>query len=176
MSLPHALLGLLAVEPRSGYALTKAFAESLGRYAWNAGHNSIYPELARLVTKGFIVVSDEGPRGSRTYAVTASGHAELKTWLMNDPVGNEKVRNEPVLRMFLLSALDPSDAITVLRGVIAHVDAEIAELTAARARCGEDIPVGPDGFGQLAAEYGLRADETVRDWAIWAIDQLNRRT
>src|SRR3954465_5023169 len=47
VSLPHALLGLLAVEPRSGYELTKAFEADLGRYAWQAGHTSIYPELNR---------------------------------------------------------------------------------------------------------------------------------
>ena len=45
MSLSHALLGLLAVRPRSGYELTKVFGGDLGRYAWQAGHTSIYPEL-----------------------------------------------------------------------------------------------------------------------------------
>ena len=94
---------------------------------------------------------------------------------MDDPVGQSNVRNEPVLRLFLLSALDPHDAITVLRRIIVHVDAEIEVLKHARERWGDAIPAGPESFGQLAAEYGLRADETVRDWALWAIDQLKRQ-
>src|SRR3954467_9202554 len=73
VSLPHALLGLLAVEPRSGYELTKAFEADLGRYAWQAGHTSIYPELNRLAGEGLLEVTHEGARGSRTHAGTARG-------------------------------------------------------------------------------------------------------
>ena len=111
MSLPHALLGLLAVAPRTGYDLTKVFAGEFGRYAWQAGHTSIYPELARLADQGLVEVTHEGARGSRTYAVTDAGRAALRTWLLT-PREHGKVRDERVLRMFLLSALDPADART----------------------------------------------------------------
>src|SRR3954469_14449681 len=76
MSLPHALLGLLAVQPASGYELTKEFERELGRYAWQAGHTSVYPELTRLAERGLVEVTDAGPRGRRTYAITADGRAE----------------------------------------------------------------------------------------------------
>lgn len=36
------------------------------------------------------------------------------------------------------------------------------------------VRLGPEGFGQLAAEYGLRQYEAVHDWAVWAIDQLDQ--
>lgn len=45
MSLTQALLGLLAVEPASGYELTKEFEGDLGQWAWQAAHPSVYPEL-----------------------------------------------------------------------------------------------------------------------------------
>lgn len=176
MSLPHALLGLLAVEARSGYALTKALSdEGIGRHAWNAGHTSVYPELNRLADKGFIEVTAEGARGKRTYGATDAGREELRNWLMNAPIGPAVVRNEIVLRMFLLSALEPDDAINILRRIIAHVDAETDELRRIRDFYGDDIPKGAAGFGQIAAEYGLRADEAVHDWASWAIGQLERQ-
>ncbi|MDA2806539.1 PadR family transcriptional regulator [Nocardiopsis suaedae] len=175
MSLPHALLGLLATEPRSGYELSKELAEGpVGRFAWKAGHTSVYPELNRLLGKGLIADRGEGPRGRRTYAITDAGRRELRSWLMDDPVGPSKMRNEPVLRMFLLSVLDPDDAITVLRRVIDHVDTEAAELRRARAPYGDTVPPGPEGFGHIAAEFGVRVDQTVREWALWAIDQLSR--
>jgi len=172
MSLPHALLGLLAVAPRTGYELTKAFAGDLGRYAWQAGHTSIYPELARLADNGLIEVTHEGARGSRTYAVTDAGRDELRTWLFTPPQQG-KVRNELVLRMFLLSALEPADARKLLGRIAANTAQEAAELRRLRTDAGP-VRLGPEGFGQLAAEYGLRQYDAVHDWAVWAIDQLDQ--
>jgi PadR family transcriptional regulator, regulatory protein AphA len=173
MSLPYALLGLLAVKPRSGYELAKEFEGYLGRYAWQAGHTSIYPELGKLAERGLVEVTHEGPRGSRTYALTPAGREELRTWLLEPPAKTGKVRNEQVLRMFLLSALDPPDALTVLRRIAERTAAEAAELRAVREVAGPPVP-GPEGFGILAAEYGLRQFEAVHEWARWAIEQIER--
>jgi len=173
MSLPHALLGLLAVQPRSGYELTKEFeAGDLGRYAWQAGHTSIYPELNRMAGDGLVEVVQEGARGRRTYAVTPAGRSELRSWLLEPPSDTGRVRDVQVLRMFLLSALDPADAVVVLRRIAAATAAEAAELRRIRAENGPPVGIGPAGFGLLAAEFGLRQYEAVNGWALWAIEQL----
>ena len=172
MSLPHALLGLLAVAPRSGYELTKVFERELGQYAWQAGHTSIYPELGRLAEQGLVEVTHEGPRGSRTYAVTDAGREELRSWLLNPPERPGRVRDERVLRMFLLSALDPADARTVLERIAANTAREAATMRRIREEAGPVRP-GREGFGQLAAEYGLRQYDAVHGWALWAIAQLD---
>lgn len=172
MSLPHALLGLLAVRPRSGYELTKAFAGDLGRYAWQAGHTSVYPELGRLTERGLVEVTHEGARNSRTYAVTPAGRDTLREWLLTPPGRGAKVRNEQVLRMFLLSALDPDDARAVLERIAASTAAEAATLRRIREEAGPVVP-GADGFGQLAAEFGLRQYDAVHGWALWAMEQLD---
>jgi PadR family transcriptional regulator AphA len=171
MSLPHALLGLLTVEPASGYALTKRFAHTMGRWAWHAGHTGIYPELNRLADRGLVEVTAEGPRGSRTYAVTPAGRDELRSWLLQ-PGRATKVRNEQVLRMFLLSALDPADARTMLEQTAADAAACADELRGVRAEHGGHALTGPEGFGQLAAEFGIRYHDAVREWAVWAQEQL----
>lgn len=174
VSLSHALIGLVAIEPRTGYELTKDFDETLGRYAWQAGHTSIYPELGRLAERGLVEVTHEGARGSRTYAATDAGREELRNWLLA-PADGGKVRNEYVLRMFLLSALDPADALTVLHRIAVASETGAAQLRAIRAEHGGDtIPPGSAGFGQLAAEFGVRQYEAVHDWAQWAITQLGR--
>ncbi len=171
MSLSHALIGLLSVEPCTGYELTKHFDVTLGQYAWHAGHTSIYPELTRLAKRGLVEVTHEGARGSRTYAATEAGRAELRNWLLT-PTEGGKVRNEHVLRMFLLSALDPTDALTVLRRIAEASAAAAAELREVRAEHGDVVPPGSEGFGQLAAEYGVRQYDATHDWANWAIAQL----
>src|SRR5690349_21179992 len=120
MSLPHALLGLLSVAPRSGYDLTKALAGVISRYTWQAADTRIHPELGRLAEQGLVEVAHEGARGSRTYAVTPAGREELRSWLLTPPDRTAKVRDERVLRMILLSALEPEDARVVLQRIAAN--------------------------------------------------------
>jgi DNA-binding PadR family transcriptional regulator len=172
VSLPHALLGLLAVQPASGYELTKEFDRELGRYAWQAGHTSIYPELNRLAERGLVVVTDSGPRGRRTYEVTGAGREELRSWLLTPPANGGVVRNEQVLRMFLISALEPADARRVLRRIAEHTGTAAAEL---RGILGSEPDAGRGaraGFGRLAAEFGVRQYDAAHEWALWALDQL----
>lgn len=169
MSLRHALLGLLADEPASGYALARRFEAALQRYAWSAGHSQIYPELARLADEGLIEVAEEGARGRRTYAITDAGRAELRSWLVDEPAYTS-VRNVLVLKMFLLSTLDPADARTFLTRLADKVERELEDL---RAQVTElDASGGSRNFGRLAAEYGLREYALVRDWARWAIERI----
>ena len=104
MSLRYALLGLLAEEPASGYELTRKFQQVLQRYAWHAQNSQVYPELNQLSRDGLAEVIEEGPRGRRTYAITDAGREELRQWMRNPP-DVYLVRNEFVLRLFLLSAL-----------------------------------------------------------------------
>ncbi len=84
-----------------------------------------------------------------------------------------KVRNELVLRMFLLSALDPPDARKLLERIATSTARDAAVLRKVRAEAGP-VRLGAEGFGQLAAEYGLRQYDAVHDWALWALDQLDQ--
>lgn len=175
MSLPHALLGLLAIEPRSGYELTKEFESYLGRYAWQAGHTSIYPELSKLAERDLVRITHEGARGSRTYDVTAEGREELRRWLLQPTSAPAKMRNELVLRMFLLNALDRDDALDVLRGIRDEAAQGIAELDPLRRPPHTALPAkSKKGFGMFAVEFGVRQYEAIHGWAEWAIEQLGR--
>lgn len=169
MSLRHALLGLLADEPSSGYTLTRKFEASLERYAWSARHSQIYPELARLADEGMIEVAEEGARGRRTYAITDAGRAELRSWLVDQPPYTS-VRNVLVLKMFLLSTLDPVDAKAFLSHLADNAERELEELRTQVAEL--DAAEGTQGFGRFAAEYGLREYALVRDWAAWAMERI----
>ena len=108
MALRHALLGALADQPRTGYALLKHFEQSLA-HAWPASHSQIYPELARLLEEGLIEQTGSGARNSKTYAVTNAGLAEVRSWL-RETAPDRRVRSDAVLRVFFLWLLDPSEA------------------------------------------------------------------
>lgn len=168
MSLRHALLGLLAEEPASGYELTRKFEQVLSRYAWHAQNSQIYPELIQLRKAGLAAVVDHGPRGRQTYAITSDGRAELRRWMRNPPE-TFHVRNEFVLRLFLLSALEPREARAVLDQIAADSQAMLDTLQEqvdkfdATAESATSPPIG-----RLVAEYGLRSYETLHQWALWA--------
>ena len=168
MSLRYALLGLLAEEPASGYDLTRKFERNLRRYAWHAQHSQIYPELNRLAADGLATVIEEGPRGRRTYAITDTGRIELRRWVL-DPNDEPVVRNEHVLKLFLLSTLDADDARTVLRQQ-AEGGRQIAE--GLRAAIDEANAAGTPATALFAAEFGARYFQTLTEWAEWALHQL----
>jgi DNA-binding PadR family transcriptional regulator len=172
MSLRYALLGLLAEEPASGYELTRKFQQVLQRYAWHAQNSQIYPELNQLSRDGLAAVVEEGPRGRRTNALTDAGREELRQWMRNPP-DVFVVRNEFVLRLFLLSALEPSEARAALLKLAAENDAALAVLReqADKFDAAAD-PDAPPPLNRMVAEFGLRSYQTMREWARWALDNI----
>jgi PadR family transcriptional regulator, regulatory protein AphA len=150
---------MLAVEPSTGYELTQRFEASLAN-AWHASHSQIYPELARLQDAGMVEVVGEGARRSRTYAVTAVGRRELRSWLV-DTEPNRSQRNETAVRWFLVALLDPDDRRAVLERELAHADAyaRMLEETAERLDAlGDPHPFRP------TVDLGLRTTAVMREW------------
>jgi DNA-binding PadR family transcriptional regulator len=161
MSLRHAMLGLLAVEPATGYDLTRKFDVSLGN-AWHASHSQIYPELGRLEEEGMIEVVAQGPRNSRTWALTDAGRAELRRWLV-DVEPSRAQRNESAVRMFLAPRLlEPGDARVALERDLRDVLQQRAVLEDIKARIeadgGQDYPFLP------AVDLGLRISPVMEQW------------
>ncbi|RJO75215.1 PadR family transcriptional regulator [Nocardia panacis] len=173
MSLRYALLGLLEDGPASGYELTARFENSLQKYAWTARQSHIYPELNRLADAGLIEVIAQGARGRRTYALTEAGRAELREWLTG-PMKPRAVRDEQVLRMSLLSALEPEQARALVRRFREQARAELDELRILAARADADThPRGRLRFGRLAIEYGVHQYDALCRWADWARDVID---
>lgn len=83
MSLPHALLTALIERPdQSGLELARRFDKSIGHF-WQATHQQIYRELAKLESDGLISSQAEAEaRGrKRNYRVLPDGEAALREWL-----------------------------------------------------------------------------------------------
>jgi PadR family transcriptional regulator AphA len=167
MSLPHAILGLLALEPATGYALTQTFSRSLGN-AWPASHGQIYPELTRLEAAGLVEVAGRGARRSRTWQVTPAGSSELRRWLVEvEPSRGE--RSETALRTFLSPRLlGAADARLVwereLRASAKHRNEFLSPIYERLRREQPDHPFLP------AVDLGLRMNATYQQWVR---DQLN---
>ncbi|MEZ0074559.1 PadR family transcriptional regulator [Planotetraspora sp. GP83] len=169
MSLRHAMLGLLAAGPASGYDLLKLFEISLAN-VWPATQSQVYAELSRLANAGLVKAAAEGPRGRKEYAITDEGLAELRHWLTE--VEPKPVRRiDMLLRVFFLDRLDPADAHDYLERQAAEATQDHEQLLELR----ETVSQGGDAlsvYGSLALEWGLRFTAMQREWAEWAAGQV----
>ncbi|HEY4096434.1 MAG TPA: PadR family transcriptional regulator [Baekduia sp.] len=160
MSLRHAVLGLLAMEPATGYELTRKFDVSLSN-AWHASHSQIYPELAKLESEGMVEVVATGARNSRTWALTPVGREELRRWMV-DVAPSRATRDESAIRIFIAPRLlEPADARIALQRDLDYAVAhrEILEEIDERQRAaGGTAPFAP------AVDLGLRVNQVMQEW------------
>jgi PadR family transcriptional regulator, regulatory protein AphA len=164
-TLGHALLGLLADRPRTGYGLLKHFEQSLG-YAWPASHSQIYPELAKLLEAGLIRESGKQPRGARLYEITPAGLKEVRRWL-RETEPSRTVRSEATLRLFFLWLLERGEAEAYLRSEAERARTVLAELEKIAAQEDPDSP--KTRAYRIALELGLRTTRARLEWAHWAL-------
>lgn len=170
MSLRHALLGLLADRPHTGWGLLKHFEGSLA-YAWPALHSQIYPELARLREAGLIEQTGSGPRGAKTYELTPAGAAEVRRWLRETRPA--RGRSDALLRVFFLWLLEPEQAEEHLRRERERLERLLAELETIAA--GPREPTRKEHAYRLALEWGLRETRTRLEWTDWARAEVASR-
>jgi len=173
MSLRHALLGLLAEEPASGWDLSRRFDEILGA-VWPAGHPQIYGELRKLEQEGLIAVDSEGPRRRKAYRVTDEGLAAVRTWLVEADV-DHTLRIETLLRSVFFWLMTPEQ-------LSAHLEREAAyyeTLAATYRSLGEAKDRGDFGDSpqtralRVAAEAGARLNDALAEWATWARERAD---
>ena len=95
------LLGLLTIEPISGYDLGLTIRGSVGHF-WNESFGQIYPSLKKLANDRFVTCRTQQQKGKpdrRIYSITQKGRERLTKWLAVPPQA-EIPRNELLLKLF----------------------------------------------------------------------------
>lgn len=159
--LSYALLGLVQLEPRTGYALRKVFETTpMGNYSSSPG--SIYPALKALEKAGLIETrGPETARGKGLYHLTGEGAAALDAWL-RAPVGDLE---EAMLRFAFLRDDDRMAILAFLDSFQAAAEAQVAGLGAFLASdAGQALTLK----SRMAVEHGRRGFQAAADWASWA--------
>lgn len=170
------LLGLLAIEPMSGYDLRQTILASVGHF-WNESYGQIYPNLKKLADGGFVTCRTERQKHKpdrRIYSITKKGRERLATWLAIPPQP-ETPRNELLLKLFFGEQVRPE----ILIGYVEHMAAErraVLELLERAER--EDIdknlryPGAP--FWRIAAHFGQMEMRAHLRWAEETLAELNK--
>jgi DNA-binding PadR family transcriptional regulator len=164
--LEGALLGLLAVEPQSGYALRKAFQETpLGHFSDSPG--SIYPALARLKARGWTDGTIDRSRALRPreiFALTPAGQNALRAWL-SEPVTRATVSrgcDGALLRFaFMEATLGRKATAEFLSALARELAAHLEDVRRYMRAEGPGLPL----TGRLALEIGLTTIEAQLRWA-----------
>lgn len=163
----HVILGLLLLWPQSLYELTKNFESGVSLF-YSASVGSIKRALDRLLADGHIhVESADGPRGKKTYAITAAGREEFRCWMLAELTGADFEAAALARAHFLgLLAADERPIVT------AHIEERIRWDLARLERLEAQVTTTevPAGFEEIARfqiatlQYGLTACRTALAW------------
>jgi PadR family transcriptional regulator AphA len=148
----------------------KRFLDRSTRFFWAASYGQIYPELRRLEGAVLVPVVERGGRRRRVrYELTASGRAALLEWLRS-PSATSELRDEALLKLFFADALEPDEAIELVRSFRAQQRAVLDRLYEIEAGIPADA-----GFPAVALAYGIERHDWMVGWCARLERQLERR-
>lgn len=167
MSLEHVILGILEIQPMTGYELkTQAFDKSVAHF-WPADKAQIYRTLDKMTEAGWVetrleIQTDRPNR--KIFSLTPAGQAELKRWLsLNHEI---PIYRDPFLVQLFFADKLPDE---VIRQVVdAQIEAHQAILDSYA-----DIPVPPIeelngnramSFRRFTLDFGIMTEKAILDW------------
>jgi len=104
----YAVLGILTLEPMSGYDIKK-FIETSVAHFWRESYGNLYPLLNRLTDEKLVRRRTERQKGKpdrHVYSLTDRGRAAFLEWL-GEPVKEDAVRSELLLKLFFGRHVEP---------------------------------------------------------------------
>ena len=129
-----AVLSYLSRAPMHPYELGRTLRENGDERSIKFNHGSLYMVVGQLEKAGFVAARGTGRSGQRpertTYAITDAGRAELHDWLRE--LVEEPQHEYPgfVAALSLIAALEPDEAVALLRRRLDRLAAQRADTRA----------------------------------------------
>jgi PadR family transcriptional regulator AphA len=178
MSLRHAILALLDVEPGTGYDLMNRFRNSVG-FFWQTTHQQVYKELHALMDEA-LVDCEEQPQSGRPdrklYRLNAAGGKELDAWLAR-PAPALKIRDPLLVKVFAGGRLPEAE---IRRELLAHRavhEETLATYRRLEALIGGMAPsIAPRYvYPQQTLRMGIHFEQAWLAWCSEVLDTLQER-
>jgi DNA-binding PadR family transcriptional regulator len=173
----QALLGLLTIEPMSGYDLGCVVRASIG-HLWSESYGQIYPNLKKLAANGLVDCKTEKHKGRpdrRIYSITKKGREQLAEWLRIPPQP-EIPRNEMLLKLFFGSHVPVQILIGNVERMAEHHHALLEKFKKTEKDEIDRNMQYPDApFWKMAARYGQIEMEAHLKWAEETLRELRKR-
>jgi len=171
-----ALLGLLTIEPMSGYDLGRMVGVSIG-HLWRESYGQIYPSLKKLAASGLVECKTARRKGRpdrRVYSITKKGREQLAKWLAVPPQP-EIPRNEMLLKLFFGAHAPIPVLIRNVERMVEEHRALLQKFTRVEHEHIDKNPQYPDApFWKMAARFGQIEMEAHLQWAEETLHELGK--
>jgi DNA-binding PadR family transcriptional regulator len=171
-----AILGVLSIEPMSGYAIRKLMQESTSNF-WAESAGQLYPALADLAKRGYIVskkAKDSGAREKKLYQLTNSGRIELKKWLAQEPE-TQVVRDEFMLKLFFGANIDPEVMLDHVNKKYYQIKAMLSNLIETKKELEKNYRDSLHfPYWKLSVDCGIKISEAKLEWLHEVISSLKK--
>lgn len=172
MSLKHAILGFLAIQPLTGYELKKAF-DNLVQHFWSSDQNQIYRTLDQIIEARWaeveLVEQQERPN-RKVYHITKAGRAELRRWLVA-PLTRREEHDSFLIQLFFASNLPDAEVEALLEREAAAAHEQLAAYDQIQQQY-SPATSRQQAFALLTLDYGLKATRVHLTWIEAALAQL----
>jgi DNA-binding PadR family transcriptional regulator len=169
------LLGLLTIEPMSGYDLGQLIRISVGHF-WRESYGQIYPNLKRLAAEGLVTARTERQKGKpdrRVYSITGKGREQLVKWLAVEPQP-EIPRNELLLKLFFGAQVSPEIPIANLGRMVEEERALLKQFRQAEQEIAGNRQYPDAPYWRMTARFGLLELEAHLRWAQETLAELRK--
>lgn len=170
----YAILGMLSIEPMSGYDMRQAMKTSTA-YFWSESDGQIYPTLAALQkTKSIKVLPTKNisARDKKVYQITPQGRKELQAWLVLEPE-TQTVRSELMLKLFFGANVAPVITREHIEAQRYQTKTSLQQLQQTRQQLMQQEKNSPHlPYWLMSIDHGLRAGEARLEWCEASIRTL----
>jgi PadR family transcriptional regulator AphA len=169
------LLGLLTIQPMSGYELGQTIRESVGHF-WNESYGQIYPNLKKLASGGFVTSKSERQKGKpdrQIYSITQKGRERVATWLAVPPQP-EIPRNELLLKLFFGGQAPLEISIEHVKRMMESESAVLRVIGSIEKEIRKNGQYSDVPYWMMAVRFGQLELEAHQRWAQETLAELNK--
>jgi DNA-binding PadR family transcriptional regulator len=169
------LLGLLTIEPMSGYDLGQAIRDSIGHF-WNESYGQIYPNLKKLAAAGFITGKTEKQKGKpdrQIYSITKKGRERLAAWLKVEPQP-EIPRNELLLKLFFAVQAEPESIVAFVEHMASSENRTLEKINGLEGEIAKLAQYPDAPYWMMALRFGQLELEVHQRWAEETLAELRK--
>jgi len=170
-----ALLGLLALQPMSGYDVKQVSETCLSNF-WNESYGQIYPSLNALLTEGAVVKSVDTVDGKPDrfiYTTTECGIEEVKEWLAK-PDEPFKVRHETLLKVFFGDIAGSELTADRLKTYRVKLQQQLDEYHAIEQRLSQCSTRSKPDYGRYTLRSGILTTTSLIEWCDETLTDLEK--
>lgn len=163
----ESLLGVLSLEPMSGYEMRRMMEQSTANF-WSESFGQIYPALKSMLEDGLVAVvpsaDEDGHPAKKVYRITERGRVHLHAWL-GAPVRHYPRRHELLLKIFFSAEAEPGQVRAHIRQWRSDYQADLARYR----QIERELPQHSAGhpglpFFLMTVRYGVLEAEMVLRW------------